>query len=176
LAGLVHTCGALTIGRGRGALFNQTLAVGKLIVSLADALYSLETTIELSEREAATAHARNACRRRRGKLFSIRAAHQRIRRFSIGETVPARLLTDDEPARVPARRFFRQRFLHESLSRVSSGIVARSEAFAEQLLYTFRVRAEAKTMLRREKPIVYLKATMSPRFSRSSAQRFRAQI
>ena len=52
LAGLVHTCGALTIGRGRGAAFStETLAVGKLIVSLADALYSLETTIELSERE-----------------------------------------------------------------------------------------------------------------------------
>ena len=52
LAGLVHTCGALTIGRGRGAVFStETLAVGKLIVSLATALYPLEPTIELSERE-----------------------------------------------------------------------------------------------------------------------------
>ena len=46
LAGLVHTCGALTIGRGRGASFaTETLAVGKLIVSLASALYTLEPTI-----------------------------------------------------------------------------------------------------------------------------------
>jgi hypothetical protein len=37
------------------------LAVGKLIVSLAAALYSLETTIELSEREhRASAHSRHA--------------------------------------------------------------------------------------------------------------------
>ena len=43
LAGLVHTCGALTIGRGRGASFStESLAVGKLIVSLSAMLYSLE--------------------------------------------------------------------------------------------------------------------------------------
>ena len=36
LSGLVHTCGALTIGRKRGAVFTtETLAVGKFIVSLA---------------------------------------------------------------------------------------------------------------------------------------------
>ena len=52
LAGLIHTCGALTIGHGRGAVFtSETLAVGKHIVSLADALYTLEPVIELSERE-----------------------------------------------------------------------------------------------------------------------------
>ena len=39
LAGIIHTCGALTLGRGRGVLFTtETLAVGKLIVSLATGL------------------------------------------------------------------------------------------------------------------------------------------
>ncbi len=162
LAGLVHTCGALTIGRGRGAAFStETLAVGKLIVSLADALYSLETTIELSERE----------RRRPLTLVTLVGDDaekllldtglltNESGEFSIGETVPARLLTDDESRRA----FLRGAFLGSgSCTNPYRGyhleIVARSEAFAEQLISILSAFGpEAKTMLRREKPIVYLK-------------------
>ena len=99
LSGLVHTCGALTIGRGRGAVFSsETLAVGKLIVSLATALYPLDPTIELSERE----------RRRPLTLVTLTGdAAERLLldtglltnvggEFSIGETVPEKLLLDEE--------------------------------------------------------------------------------
>lgn len=162
LAGLVHTCGALTIGRGRGAAFTtETLAVGKLIVSLATALYPLEPTIELSERE----------RRRPLTLVTLLGdeAEQLLLdtgllireagEFSIGETVPARLLQEDECRRA----FLRGAFLGSgSCTNPYRGyhleIIARSDAFAEQLrsvLATFG--PEAKTMLRREKPVVYLK-------------------
>lgn len=162
LAGLVHTCGALTIGRGRGAAFTtETLAVGKLIVSLATALYPLEPTIELSERE----------RRRpltlvtllgdeaEQLLFDTGLLIRESGEFSIGETVPARLLQDDECRRA----FLRGAFLGSgSCTNPYRGyhleIVARSDAFAEQLLSVLATYGpEAKTMLRREKPVVYLK-------------------
>ena len=162
LAGLVHTCGALTIGRGRGAAFTtETLAVGKLIVSLATALYPLEPTIELSERE----------RRRpltlvtllgdeaEQLLFDTGLLIRESGEFSIGETVPVRLLQDDECRRA----FLRGAFLGSgSCTNPYRGyhleIVARSDAFAEQLLSVLATYGpEAKTMLRREKPVVYLK-------------------
>ena len=162
LAGLVHTCGALTIGRGRGAVFTtETLAVGKLIVSLATALYPLEPTIELSERE----------RRRPLTLVTLlgdEAEHLLLDtgllihesgEFSIGETVPAHLLQDEECRRA----FLRGAFLGSgSCTNPYRGyhleIVVRSDTFADQLramLATFG--PEAKSMLRREKPVVYLK-------------------
>ncbi|MEA4912972.1 MAG: DNA-binding protein WhiA [Christensenella sp.] len=162
LAGLVHTCGALTIGRGRGAAFTtETLAVGKLIVSLADALYSLEPTIELSERE----------RRRPLTLITLVGDDaekllldtglltNESGEFSIGETVPVRLLSDDDCRRA----FLRGAFLGSgSCTNPYRGyhleIVARSEVFAAQLISMLSAFGpEAKTMLRREKPIVYLK-------------------
>ena len=49
LSGLTLTCGALYVGRGRGAAYtSETLAVGKEIVSLSASLYKLESVIELS--------------------------------------------------------------------------------------------------------------------------------
>ena len=162
LSGLVHTCGALTIGRGRGASFStESLAVGKLIVSLSAMLYSLEPTIELSERE----------RRRPLTLVTLLGddAEQLLLdtglllredgEFSIGETVPAKLLSDDECRRA----FLRGAFLGSgSCANPYRGyhleIVARSEAFAEQLISVLSAFGpEAKTMQRREKPVVYLK-------------------
>ena len=162
LAGLVHTCGALTIGRGRGASFaSETLAVGKLIVSLASALYTLEPTIELSERE----------RRRPLTLVTLLGddAEKLLLdtglliyesgEFSIGEIVPAKLLSDDECRRA----FLRGAFLGSgSCTNPYRGyhleIVARSEAFADQLILLLSAFGpEAKTMQRREKPVVYLK-------------------
>ena len=162
LAGLVHTCGALTIGRGRGAAFStESLAVGKLIVSLSASLYALEPTIELSERE----------RRRPLTLVTLLGddaerllldtgllLHENGE-FSIGETVPKQLLPDDECRRA----FLRGAFLGSgSCTNPYRGyhleIIARSEAFAEQLLTVLSAFGpEAKTMLRREKPVVYLK-------------------
>ncbi len=162
LAGLVHTCGALTIGRGRGAAFStESLAVGKLIVSLSASLYSLEPTIELSERE----------RRRPLTLVTLLGDDaekllldtglltNESGEFSIGETVPERLLPDDECRRA----FLRGAFLGSgSCTNPYRGyhleIIARSQAFAEQLLSILSAFGpEAKTMLRREKPVVYLK-------------------
>lgn len=162
LAGLVHTCGALTIGRGRGASFTtETLAVGRHIVSLATTLYELEPTIELSERE------------RRRPLTVVTLMGDTAERmlgdvgllllengdYRIGETVPESLLAGDESSRA----FLRGAFLGSgSCSNPYRGyhleIVARSRAFAEQLCARIRVfEAEPKIMLRREKPVVYLK-------------------
>ena len=162
LAGLTHTCGALTIGRGRGVTYStETLAVGKLIVSLATALYPLEPTIELSERE----------RRRPITLVTLIGddaerllidtgllLHEQGE-FSIGETVPAHLLGDDECRRA----FLRGAFLGSgSCVNPYRGyhleIVAHSSAFADQLRSVIAAYGpEAKSMQRREKPVVYLK-------------------
>ncbi len=162
LAGLVHTCGALTIGRGRGVSFTtETLAVGKLIVSLATSMYSLDPTIELSERE------------RRRPLTLVTLSGDEAEKllsdtgllllesgeFHIGETVPERLLADDECRRC----FLRGAFLGSgSCANPYRGyhleIITRSDAFAAQLramISTYEL--EAKTMLRREKPVVYFK-------------------
>lgn len=162
LAGLVHTCGALTIGRGRGAVFTtESLAVGKLIVSLAAALYSLEPTIELSEREhrrpltLVTLHGDDA------EKMLIQTGLLLIDggEFAIGETVPEQLLTDDECKRA----FLRGAFLGSgSCTNPYRGyhleIVARSDAFAAQLVAVLAAFGpQGRTMLRREKPVVYLK-------------------
>ncbi len=162
LAGLVHTCGALTIGRGRGAVFTtESLAVGKLIVSLAAALYSLEPTIELSEREhrrpltLVTLHGDDA------EKMLIQTGLLLIDggEFAIGETVPEQLLADDECRRA----FLRGAFLGSgSCTNPYRGyhleIVARSDAFAAQLVAVLAVFGpQGRTMLRREKPVVYLK-------------------
>ena len=162
LSGLVHTCGALTIGQKRGAVFTtETLAVGKLIVSLAAALYQLEPTIELSQRE------------RRHPLTVVTLLGDDAEKllldtgllvkcdgeFSLGETAPDRVLADDEHRRA----FLRGAFLGSgSCTNPYRGyhleIVARSEAFAHQLIQVLAAYGpEAKTMQRREKPVVYLK-------------------
>ena len=79
--------------------------------------------------------------------------------ITIGETVPERLLPDDECRRA----FLRGAFLGSgSCTNPYRGyhleIIARSQAFAEQLLSVLTAFGpEAKTMLRREKPVVYLK-------------------
>ncbi len=162
LAGLMHTCGALTIGRGRGAVFTtESLAVGRLIVSLADSMYALESTVELSERE----------RRRPLTIVTLLGDEaekllsdtglllSEAGEYRLGEVVPPRLLADEECLRA----FLRGAFLGSgSCTNPYRGyhleIVARSDAFAEQLraaLASFG--PEAKTMRRRDKPVVYLK-------------------
>ncbi len=162
LSGLTHTCGALTIGRGRGASFTtETLAVGKQIVQLATSLYPLEHTIELIERERrhpltlVTLLGDDAEQLLLDTGLLVRESGE----FSIGETVPARLLQDDECRRA----FLRGAFLGSgSCTNPYRGyhleIVAHSAAFADQLIHVLSsFGQEAKTMLRREKPVVYLK-------------------
>lgn len=162
LAGLIHTCGALTIGHGRGAVFtSETLAVGKHIVSLADTLYTLEPVIELSERE----------RRRPLTLVTLTGddaekllgetgfLHAEPDGYRLGETAPKALLASDEDKRA----FLRGAFLGSgSCTNPYRGyhleIVSRSEAFSDQLRSAIAAFGpEAKVMLRREKPVVYLK-------------------
>jgi DNA-binding protein WhiA len=158
----VHTCGALTIGHGRGAAFTtETLAVGKHIVSLSAALYTLEPTIELSERERrrpltlVTLLGDDAER----MLLDTGLLVSKAGEFSIGEAVPARLLSDDDCRRA----FLRGAFLGSgSCSNPYRGyhleIVSRSDAFAGQLRAVLAAYGpEAKAMRRREKPVVYLK-------------------
>ncbi len=162
LAGLVHTCGALTIGHGRGAVFSsETLAVGRHIVSLASALYSLEHVIELSERErrrpltlvTLSGGGAEKMLNDTGMLLSEQDA------YSIGELVPGRLLVDEECSRALLRGAF---LGSGSCTNPYRGyhleIVARGEALANQLCsVTASFGPEAKIMMRREKPVVYLK-------------------
>lgn len=162
LAGLIHTCGALYVGRGRGASFSsETLAVGKHIVTLASSLYPLDSTIELSQRE----------RRRPLTLVTLlgNEAEKMLLDsgllvnepdgYRLGETVPDSLLLDDECRRA----FLRGAFLGSgSCSNPYRGyhleIVARSTAFAEQLRETIRsFGQEAKVTFRRDKYVLYLK-------------------
>jgi len=162
LAGLIHTCGALYVGRGRGASFSsETLAVGKHISSLASSLYQLDSTIELSRRE----------RRRPLTLVTLRGDEAETMLldsgllvseadgYRIGETVPNSLLMDEECRRA----FLRGAFLGSgSCANPYRGyhleIVARSAAFAEQLREAVRsFGPEAKVMFRREKHVLYLK-------------------
>jgi len=99
LAGLIHTCGALYVGRGRGAAFtSETLAVGKHISSLASSLYRLDSTVELSRRE----------RRRPLTLVTLLGDEAEAMLldsgllesdadgYRLGETVPGALLADEE--------------------------------------------------------------------------------
>ncbi|MDO4572351.1 MAG: DNA-binding protein WhiA, partial [Clostridia bacterium] len=52
LSGLTLCCGALRISRGLGVVYtSESIAVARRILSLAESLYALESTIELSERE-----------------------------------------------------------------------------------------------------------------------------
>ena len=162
LAGLIHTCGALYVGRGRGASFSsETLAVGKHIVTLASSLYQLDSTIELSQRE----------RRQPLTLVTLLGNEAETMLldsgllanepdgYRLGETVPDSLLLDDESRRA----FLRGAFLGSgSCSNPYRGyhleIVARSSAFADQLreaIHSFG--QEAKVMFRREKYVLYLK-------------------
>lgn len=162
LAGLLHTCGALYVGRGRGASFStETLAVGKHIVSLACSLYQLDSTIELSRRE----------RRRPLTLVTLLGESAETMLldsgllvsepdgYRLGETVPEKLLSSEEARRA----FLRGAFLGSgSCTNPYRGyhleIVSRSEAFAGQLRDAIAAFGpEAKVMLRRDKHVLYLK-------------------
>lgn len=162
LSGLTLTCGALYVGRGRGAAYTtETLAVGKQILALAGSLYDLESVVELSERE----------RRRPLTLVTLSGADaQRLLTdtgllvpaeggFRLGSSAPEALLSGGEERRA----FLRGVFLGSgSCADPYRGyhleIVARTEALADQICSVVApFGPAAKTMRRKERCVVYLK-------------------
>ncbi len=162
LAGLTHTCGALYVGRGRGVVYStETLAVGKYILSLASSLFQLESVIELSERE----HRRPLTvvtllgDQAETLLYETGLLFAKDDGTGFGEVAPEQLLVDEESQRA----FLRGAFLGSgSCANPYRGyhleIVARSAAFAAQvqgLIEKFGL--DAKTMVRKDRFVVYLK-------------------
>lgn len=162
LVGLTHTCGALYVGRGRGAVYTtETLAVGRHILSLAASMYEVESTIELAMREkrraltSVTLLGENAER----LLLDAGLLREDAEGLHLGESAPDALLAGDEQARA----FLRGAFLGSgSCANPYRGyhleIVARSRAFAEQLQALIAsFGPAARIMRRKEKHVVYLK-------------------
>jgi len=162
LAGITHTCGALYVGRGRGAVYStETLAVGKHILSLATSLYELESVIELSERE----------HRRPLTIVTLLGDHaetllyetgllcERDGGTELGDVAPDALLTREESRRA----FLRGAFLGSgSCADPYRGyhleVVARSAAFAAQVQRAIAgFGPDAKIMRRKDRFVVYLK-------------------
>jgi DNA-binding protein WhiA len=162
LAGLTHTCGALYVGRGRGAVYStETLAVGKHILSLASSLFELESIIELNEREhrrpltVVTLLGEQAER----LLCETGLLCQKDGGIDLGGVAPETLLVDEEARRA----FLRGTFLGSgSCANPYRGyhleIIARSAAFAAQvrgMIESFGL--DARSMERKERFVVYLK-------------------
>jgi DNA-binding protein WhiA len=162
LSALTLTCGALHVGRGRGAVYTtETLAVGKQVLSLAGSLYDLESVIELSERErrrpltVVTLTGKDAQRLLldTGMLLSAEGGYR------LGSSAPEALLSGVEAQRA----FLRGAFLGSgSCSDPYRGyhleIVARTEELARQICaLALRFGVAAKTMRRKERFIVYFK-------------------
>ncbi len=163
LAGLTHTCGALYVGRGRGALYTtETLAVGRHILSLASSLYEVESAIELSMREKRRAQTSVTLLGVQAEqlLFDTGLLSKDADGLRLSEAVPQTLLVGDEQARA----FLRGSFLGSgSCANPYRGyhleIVARSRAFAEQLRALITAFGpEARLMRRKDKYVVYLKS------------------
>ena len=162
LAGLTHTCGALYVGRGRGALYTtETLAVGRHILSLASSLYEVESAIELSMREKRRAQTSVTLLGAQAEqlLFDTGLLSKDADGLRLSEAAPQTLLVGDERARA----FLRGSFLGSgSCANPYRGyhleIVARSRAFAEQLrALIIAFGPEARLMRRKDKYVVYLK-------------------
>ena len=162
LAGLTHTCGALYVGRGRGAVYStETLAVGRHILSLASSLYELESVIELSERE----HRRPLTvvtllgEQAETLLYETGLLCLKEDGTGLGDVAPEALLTDEESRRA----FLRGAFLGSgSCANPYRGyhleIVARSAEFAAQVQGMIaEFGPDAKTMRRKDRFVVYLK-------------------
>ncbi len=162
LAGLTHTCGALYVGRGRGVVYStETLAVGKYILLLASSLFQLESVIELSEREhrrpltVVTLSGDQA----ETLLYETGLLCTKDDGTSFGEVAPEQLLIDEESRRA----FLRGAFLGSgSCANPYRGyhleIIARSAAFAAQVLGSIKgFGLDAKTMVRKDRFVVYLK-------------------
>ena len=162
LAGLTHTCGALYVGRGRGAVYaSETLAVGKHILSLASSLYKLESVIELTKR---------ASRRPLTVVTLSGAGAEKLLLETgllvsedggtrLGDAAPAGLLQSEEQVKA----FLRGAFLGSgSCANPYRGyhleIVARSQALAAQLARLItEAGPQARVMTRKDRYVVYLK-------------------
>ncbi len=162
LSGLTHTCGALYVGRGRGAVYStETLAVGRHILSLASSLFELESVIELSERE----------HRRPLTVVTLLGDQAEMLLYEtgmlcagdggtgLGDVAPEALLAGEDTRRA----FLRGAFLGSgSCANPYRGyhleIVARSAAFAAQVQGAIEgFGPDAKTMRRKDRFVVYLK-------------------
>lgn len=162
LAGLTHTCGALYVGRGRGAVYaSETLAVGKHILSLASSLYELESVIELSKRASrrpltvVTLSGINAEK----LLLDTGLLVPEDGGTRLGECAPAALLQTEEEVKA----FLRGAFLGSgSCANPYRGyhleIVARSQPLAEQIARLItEAGPQARVMTRSGRYVVYLK-------------------
>jgi DNA-binding protein WhiA len=162
LSGLTHTCGALYVGRNRGAVYStETLAVGKHILSLASSLFQLESIIELSEREhrrpltVVTLYGGEA----ESLLFETGLLCAKDDGTGFGDVAPESLLVDEESRRA----FLRGAFLGSgSCANPYRGyhleIVARSAAFAAQVQGMIgEFELDARTMVRKDRFVIYLK-------------------
>lgn len=162
LAGLTHTCGALHLGRGRGAVYaSETLAVGRHILSLASSLYELESVVERSERAS------------RRPLTVVTLSGPDAEKLlldtgllvleddgsRLGDLAPAALLASEEQVKA----FLRGAFLGSgSCANPYRGyhleIVARSQALASQIACLIAAAGpQARVMARKDRYVVYLK-------------------
>ena len=164
LSGLVLSCGSLYVGRGgTGSVFaTESQPVAKLILQLAEALYALDTSMELMEQQ-----------RRRNPLYVVTLTGADAQRM-LAETgmlsagdggitlldgVPEELIAPDEEARL----FLRGVFLGSgSCLNPARGyhleLVLRAEGIAEDVISAIkRFGVTAKRHARKEKQVVYLK-------------------
>ncbi len=164
LSGLVLTCGSLYVGRGAtGGIFStESLPVAKLIAETGEALYALDTSIELTEQQ-----------RRRNPLYVVTLTGASARQM-LAETgmlsaegddiqlldgVPESVVSAEEEARL----FLRGAFLGSgSCLNPARGyhleLVMRTERAADDTIRVIdRFMVTAKRHARKEKQIVYLK-------------------
>lgn len=166
LAGLVQTCGTLRLAREGTSLLcqSESLSVGKHILQLAEGLYTLESAIELTERE-----------HRKTPLTVVTLSGASLERLltdtgvlcrtesgelSFDKAIPEPLTATEECRRA----FLRGTFLGAgSCSDPKRGyhleIVTRTEAFASALAALLRdAGVPARTALRKERHVVYVKS------------------
>lgn len=163
LSGLTLCCGALRISRGLSVAYtSESLSVGRRILSLAGALYELENTIELFERErhkAPLTIVTLSGGQTEQLLYDTGALSREEEGFAISRRIPGAAERDEDCARA----FLRGAFLGAgSCANPRRGyhieIVTSDAEFCESLRQ--RVAAfslSARRMRRKDRHIVYLK-------------------
>ena len=165
LAGLTHACASLRLSKSgvRIQYATETLAVGKSIAALASALYRLEATIELSQRE-----------HRSRTLTVVTLSGQEARRLlldvgalwltedgalSFEKHIPDALIATDECVRAFLRGSFCGSGSCANPARVYHlELLSRTKAFADRLASLIGdYGLDARVMERRGRFVVYLK-------------------
>ena len=165
LAGLTKACGTLRLGKGgmRLELTSESLPVGKRIVALAESLYTLDTTMALTESD----------RRKNRPLTRVELSGPQVRgllldcgvlksdgeRVSMSPSIRPALIREEELFRAFCRGVFLgagsvsdpQRAYHLEL-------VARDGEFADELAAQLRlVPLDARRARRKQREILYLR-------------------